>query len=105
MRARCVTFVLLLLAVSFSAIAQAPCMPCEKLKDLRIPDVTILNVESKPSDNVRPPEPWMGPVVITKPFCRVTGRISTEINFELYLPQEWNGRFLMSGGGGYVGAI
>ena len=86
-------------------LAQTPCTPCDKLKDLKLPDVTILSVESKTSDNVRPPEPWMAPIDIKKPFCRVTGRISTEINFELYLPQEWNGRFVMSGGGGFVGAI
>ena len=85
--------------------SQAPCSPCEKLKDLQLPDVTILSVEAKTSDTVRPSERWLGPVAITKPFCRVQGRISTEINFELYLPQEWNGRFLMSGGGAFVGAI
>jgi feruloyl esterase len=94
-----------LLFVSFRATAQAPCVPCEKLKDLKLPDVTILSVEAKATDNVHPPEPWLSPVAITKPFCRVMGRISAEINFELYLPQQWNGRFLMSGGGGFVGAI
>ncbi|HEX5170197.1 MAG TPA: tannase/feruloyl esterase family alpha/beta hydrolase [Cyclobacteriaceae bacterium] len=85
--------------------AQAPCIPCEKLKDLKLPEVTILSVESRVSDTLRHDEPWLPPSIITKPFCRVMGRISAEINFELLLPQQWNGRFLMSGGGGFVGSI
>ena len=94
--------IVLLPMLSFS---QAPCVPCEKLKDLKLPDVTILSVDAKSSDTLRSPEPWIPLVVISKPFCRVMGRISAEINFELFLPQQWNGRFLMSGGGGFVGTI
>ncbi|MXW17447.1 MAG: tannase/feruloyl esterase family alpha/beta hydrolase [Gemmatimonadetes bacterium] len=39
--------------------------------------------------------------------CRVRGTIDTEIRFELLLPQpaDWNGRFIMGGGGGYVGSV
>ena len=33
------------------------------------------------------------------------GRIGKEIHFELLLPEEWNGRFAMGGGGGFVGNI
>jgi hypothetical protein len=72
------------------------CIPCEQLNDIRLPDVTILKTESLMKDTTNG---------ITVPFCRVTGRISKEINFELILPQQWNGRFLMSGGGGFVGEI
>lgn len=95
----------MLLTCSLVSIAQSPCTPCEKLKDLKLPDVTILSVEAKASDTIRNPEPWIPMVVITKPYCRLLGRISAEINFELFLPQHWNGRFLMSGGGGFVGNI
>jgi hypothetical protein len=95
-----------LLLCSFNIAAQeTPCVPCDKLKELKLPDVTILSVEAKASDTIRSPEVWIAPAYLTKPFCRVMGRISTEINFELLLPQQWNGRFLMSGGGGFVGAI
>jgi len=95
----------LLMSLPIFSTAQTPCTPCDKLKDLKLPDVTILSVESKASDSIRNPEPWIPPSYITKPFCRVMGRISAEINFELLLPQQWNGRFLMSGGGGFVGNI
>ena len=39
--------------------------------------------------------------------CQVEGVIETEIQFELLLPKpsEWNGRFLMGGGGGFVGTV
>lgn len=73
-----------------------PCLPCGQMKDLRLPEVTILKAESFLSDTTSG---------ITVPFCRLTGRISKEINFELILPQQWNGRFLMSGGGGFVGSV
>jgi feruloyl esterase len=63
-------------------------------------------VEVKTSDTIKDPsQPWIPTVIINKPFCRVLGRISKEINFEILLPEESNGRFLMSGGGGFVGSI
>ena len=37
--------------------------------------------------------------------CRVTGVIGTEIRFSLLLPDTWNGKFMMGGGGGFVGMI
>ena len=39
------------------------------------------------------------------PHCKVSGVIEKEIKFELLLPKEWNGRFMMGGGGAYVGSI
>ncbi|HUF76570.1 MAG TPA: tannase/feruloyl esterase family alpha/beta hydrolase [Longimicrobiales bacterium] len=39
--------------------------------------------------------------------CAVTGTIDAEIRFELLLPlpEAWNGRFVMGGGGGFVGTL
>jgi feruloyl esterase len=39
------------------------------------------------------------------PHCKVDGVIGTETNFELLLPQAWNGKFVMGGGGGFVGTV
>ena len=39
------------------------------------------------------------------PLCRVTGVIGTETNFELLMPDDWNGKFVMGGGGGFVGSV
>ena len=66
----------------------SPCIPCEKLKELQLPDVTILEAKETAEGH-----------------CRVIGRISKEIKFELLLPKNWNNRFLMGGGGGFVGTI
>lgn len=78
------------LAQSTLTADQQRCKPCEELLELELPDVAIL--EASAGDE---------PVA----HCRVLGRISKEINFELLLPHQWNGRFAMGGGGGFVGSI
>ena len=39
--------------------------------------------------------------------CKVAGTIGAEVHFELLLPvrEDWNGRFVMGGGGGFVGSV
>ncbi len=37
--------------------------------------------------------------------CSVTGVIGGRIHFELLLPDGWNGKFVMGGGGGFVGSV
>jgi feruloyl esterase len=56
----------------------------------QLPDVIIISVtqESAPISH-----------------CKVAGVIGPEINFELLLPEEWNGKFIMGGGGGFVGSV
>jgi len=71
-----------------------PCMSCDALKGLRLPDVTLLETEIVPNTSND-----------KKSYCRVLGIIGKEINFELLLPDRWNGRFVMGGGGGFVGNI
>jgi feruloyl esterase len=39
------------------------------------------------------------------PHCKVAGVIGTETHFELLLPDDWNGKFVMGGGGGFVGSV
>ncbi len=74
------------------------CIPCEQLKNIRLPEVAILEAQSFQKDTIEGQ-------VISVPFCRVLGRIGKETHFELLLPNQWNKRFLMSGGGGFVGNI
>jgi hypothetical protein len=106
MRRFCISFAFMLSAGLAVAQSVKPCKPCAELKNLQLPDVTILVAEAKAGDTIKNPnEAWRGTIVIQKPFCRILGRISKEINFELLLPDESNGRFLMSGGGGFVGSI
>jgi len=69
----------------------APARPSCTIESLReVPDVRITSVtkESSPA-----------------PHCKVLGVIGTETNFELLLPDDWNGKFVMGGGGGFVGSV
>ncbi len=38
-------------------------------------------------------------------YCRVRGTIQGRVQFEMRLPAQWNGRFLMAGCGGFCGAL
>ena len=64
--------------------------PCEGLSETRVPDAEITTVESVDS-----------PVA----HCKLTGTIGREIDFSVWLPADWNGAFVMGGGGGFVGTI
>jgi len=70
--------------------ASEKCIPCEKLTELRIPDVKITEAVT---------------VSAGSSHCKVSGFIGKEINFELLLPFEWNGIYIMGGGGGFVGIV
>jgi hypothetical protein len=37
--------------------------------------------------------------------CRVLGTVDGAIGFQIELPQAWNGKFLMGGGGGCAGRL
>jgi len=43
--------------------------------------------------------------VAPAPHCKVAGVIGTETNFDLLLPDDWNGKFVMGGGGGFAGSV
>jgi feruloyl esterase len=38
-------------------------------------------------------------------YCKVNGTIAPSLNFEMRLPDKWNGKLYYGGGGGYNGAI
>ncbi len=89
--------VLIIMIISLSHVLQAQnatpvekCIPCEKLAELRLPDVKITSAEQ---------------VTAGKPHCKVLGVIGKEIKFEVLLPDDWNNSFIMGGGGGFVGTI
>jgi len=84
--------ILLLLAsvVAISGAAEAQNADCTVEGLLSLPDVRITSVSSETS---------------MAPHCKVAGVIGTETNFELLLPDNWNGKFVMGGGGGFVGSV
>ena len=66
------------------------CIPCEKLASLKIPDVKITEAVA---------------ITTGSSHCKISGIIGKEIKFELLLPLEWNGIYIMGGGGGFVGTV
>ncbi|MBS0000052.1 MAG: tannase/feruloyl esterase family alpha/beta hydrolase [Cyclobacteriaceae bacterium] len=97
----CLFFLLTLIFPVHGIIAQTrgneeikPVLTIDQAKEIRLPDVKILSAEYLNEPGER-----------KKPFCRILGVIGREINFELLLPETWNGRFVMGGGGGFVGSI
>jgi pimeloyl-ACP methyl ester carboxylesterase len=69
---------------------------CSHLTMLKFPDVKVTDATSVAAAT-------SGPVRVA--HCRVNGVIGTEIKFQLLLPDEWNHKFIMGGGGGFVGTV
>ncbi len=69
---------------------KTPCLSCEEVRNLHLPDVSISHTE-----------------MLQEPagHCKVSGIIGREIHFELTLPNTWNARFVMGGNGGFAGSI
>src|SRR5437870_5619259 len=63
----------------------------EELRQVRLPEVGLESVSSASSTRA--------------PYVEVRGVIGGHIRFELLLPNDWNGRFVMGGGGGFVGSV
>jgi tannase/feruloyl esterase len=71
-------------------------MPCDQAASLLLPDVKITEATPVAAATTG---------AIRAAHCRVAGVIGTEIKFSLLLPDAWNGKFMMGGGGGYVGTV
>ena len=63
---------------------------CKGLETLALPDLTVTTVETLED-----------PVA----HCKLTGTLGREIGLAIWLPADWNGKFVMGGGGGFVGSI
>jgi feruloyl esterase len=85
-----------LLALLLSGQSGAQQGSCAALSTLLLPDVKI-------SEAVAIPAPATG--VVRVAHCKVNGTIGKEIRFTLLLPDQWNHKFVMGGGGGYVAGI
>ena len=83
------------LAAAAAACAAPAAVPADACADLTALELIAMRIDS--AEHVAEAD--------LPAHCRVTGVIETEINFELLLPDDWNGRFLMGGGGGFVGSV
>lgn len=88
----------LALVTSVGAFAQSTNhLVLEALRQVRLPDVVLDSVNSVAPDRQKNPR--------AAAYAQVKGTIGGTIRFELLLPEAWNGRFAMGGGGGFVGTI
>lgn len=73
----------------------APNMICSELSSVNWSGFRVDVAEEREANDRKPAH------------CFVQGVIDTEIHFELLLPlpDAWNGRFVMGGGGGFVGSV
>ena len=97
------------LAFAALILAAAPSFaqrPCESLKSLTLPGLTINSATSVPAGSFALPTGGNRNTSVEVPdFCRVAGVIAPEIRFELWMPAQWNRKFLEVGNGGLAGSI
>jgi feruloyl esterase len=69
---------------------------CASLISLQLPDVKIEKAAAVAGGVT---------AAIKDAHCAVEGTVGREIRFRLLLPAQWNGKFMMGGGGGFVGIV
>lgn len=100
---------ILLLIVASLAPGLLFASDCSSLKSLRLENTTTITLaEAVPSGSLALSDSRM--LSGLPPFCRVAGVLrptgDSAIRFEVWLPaQDWNGRLLGAGNGGFAGSI
>jgi feruloyl esterase len=80
--------------------------PCENLTALSLPGVKITLATAVPAGEFALPSARANAPAVTVPaFCRVAGVINAEVHFEIWMPADWNRKFLAVGNGGLAGNI
>ncbi|MBV9505437.1 MAG: tannase/feruloyl esterase family alpha/beta hydrolase [Acidobacteriia bacterium] len=118
MKLRSKKIVPILLALCGSAFAQTgdPAAACAALKQLQLPGVNLSVTKTEWIAAGSTPPGRGGPASTLKlpAYCRIDGMVDKRtgnggvtygIGFAVSLPQNWNGRFLMQGGGGLNGSV
>ncbi len=71
---------------------------CAAAMQIALPNARVTEVRAVlPNDSLR--------ALGRRAYCRVAATVDAETHIVVLLPNDWNGRFLMGGGGGYVGAV
>ncbi len=71
---------------------------CAAAMQIALPNARVTAVRAEqPNDSLR--------ALGQRAYCQVAATVDAETHIVALLPDDWNGRFLMGGGGGYVGAV
>ena len=118
MRERSANIAALLIAICGVPLlnAQDPVAACNALKQLQVPGVNlaVTKTEWVPAGSPPPGRGGATSNVKLPAYCRLDGMIDKRsgavgatygIGFAIALPQNWNGRFLLQGGGGLNGSV
>jgi feruloyl esterase len=98
------------LVLAAAAAVATPATSCDSLQSMATPQVAI-TTEAVAAVTPRPGAGRGGPAVVATPaYCKVKlvlkPTADSKINAELWLPNEnWNGRFMAVGNGGFGGSI
>lgn len=95
--------------VYLAAVPSVFAADCAALKNLKLENTTLTHAEAVTSGTLAVSE-QEAPMHGLPPFCRVAGIMrpssDSEIRFEVWMPaQDWNGRLLGAGNGGFAGSI
>ncbi len=95
----------LLVLVALPALAQ---LPCERMASLKLAEGTITAADTIAAGAYKTQEP-PNDIVSVPAFCRVAATlrptVDSSIGVEVWLPEDWNGKYEAVGGGGWAGNI
>ena len=110
-----VMLILLVTCLTLVSIPAAAQQPCESLKSIKIPKITITSVTTGTPGYALPSQAGaMGNTPARKiqvPFCRIEAYSAptsdSHIGIEVWLPAaaNWNGNFLAAGNPGFIGSL
>jgi feruloyl esterase len=91
-----------------AALTLSPCFAasCESLVRLSLPNTTITGARAVAPGGPLPGPPARSPVPA---FCHLAATLKptndSDIKVEVWLPEQWNGKFMAVGNGGWAGSI
>jgi feruloyl esterase len=93
-------------------VGRSPTPACEQLAATAFPDAKVTLAEARPAGDFHIPGAGngFGPSTMKLPaFCRIAATLTptpdSDIKMELWLPADWNGKFMMVGNGAWSGAV
>jgi hypothetical protein len=102
----------LILLLVWGLADHAHASDCVALVNGKYADARITTAEPVARGGFSPKDESGAPATIFRElpaFCRVVGVIrptsDSQVGFELWLPDQWNGRYLQTGNGGFAGLI